>query len=353
MPYRDLLDRLGRLGRHGAGPPSDGSVVALPDGSVDIYYRVFAGRETAVDTRAAFADRIADGRTSSLRAERRSREAGGQAVNLARQAAALDLPVTLYGHLDDPVFDGLPFPTRSMGTPATVRVYGFEDDDLMLSEDSTDLRTWSLADLRAVPGAIPAIESASVVCCVNWVSVRGMDAALRDLAGLDVEGTTVLVDPGDVTGFDEEELVELLASIRRLAEETTVVASANGAEIAALATAAGIDSDALGDRLAGLREHATIAAAVSHERERAVAHCPDGRVSVPNIDAPRVRRRTGSGDRFDGALAAALAADWDWEVALALANACASYHVTIGQTADVDALGAFLRDVSLPGRDGP
>ena len=346
MPYRDLIDRLG----DGLSP--EGSVVSLPDGSVDTYYRVFEGRETPVETRARFAELVADGRTSSVRVEPRSREAGGQSVNLARQAHALDVPVWLYGHLDDPAFDALPFPARSMGEPATVRVYDFADDDLMISEDSADVATWSLADLRAVPGAVEAVESAVVLAVTNWVSVLGMDAAMRELATLDLGGTTVVVDPGDLTGCGRAELAELLGALGRLAEETAVVTSTNAAETAALSAAAGVTADGVADRLAGLRESVGLAAVVSHERDRAVAGTPRGTVRVPNLVTDRVERRTGAGDRFDGALAAALAADWEIGPALALGNACASRFVATAETAGVDDLLDFLREARLPRGEG-
>lgn len=345
MPFRELLDRLG------TGLSARGPVVALPDGSVDTYHRVFAGRGTPVDSRAAFADLVADAGTSSLRVERLTREPGGQAVNLARQVAALDVPVTLYGHLDDPVFDALGFDTHSMGEPATVDVYDFEDDDLMLSADSDDVSTWSLEDLRAVPGAVRTVESATVLCVVNWVSVQGMDTALRDLASLDVEESTVVVDPGDLTRCPTDVLDGLLAALRRLADTTDVVLSTNVAETTALSAAIGGEPGTLGDQLAGLRAAANLTAAVSHGRDRAVADCPDGLVRVPNHDLPHVRRRTGAGDRFGGALAAALAAGWNWTDALALASACASYFVTTALTADTDDLAAFLRDAPSPEPD--
>lgn len=345
MPYRDLLDRLGD------GLESSGPVVAMPDGSVDTYYRVFEGRRTPVETRDRFAELVADDRTSSLRIERISREPGGQAVNLARQVDALGVPVELYGHLDDPVFDSLGFRSGSMGEPASVAVYDFADDDLMLSEDSPDVATWSLEELRSVPGAVGAVESSAVLGVANWVSVRGMDAALRGLATLKLDGTTVVVDPGDLTACSAGELEGLLGSLRRLGEEVAVVSSMNAAETATLATAAGVSSDRIDERLAGIRDRAGLAAAVSHERARAVAHTPDGPVHVPNVPAPSVARRTGAGDRFDGALAAALAADWGWEAALALGNACASHFVATARTAGTADLASFLREVSFPGAE--
>jgi sugar/nucleoside kinase (ribokinase family) len=345
MPYRDLIDRLED------GLPTDGSVVALPDGSVDTYYRAFEGRRTPVETRERFAELVADGRTSSLRVERVSREAGGQAVNLARQVDALGIPVELYGHLNDPVFDSLGFPSRSMGEPAPVAVYDFADDDLMLSEASPDVTTWSFEDLRSAPDAIDAVESAAVLGVVNWVSVRGMDAVLHGLTDLELDGATVVVDPGDLTGCSAGELEGLLDSLRRLADAAAVVSSTNAAETAALARAAGVRADPIDERLAGLRDRAGLAAAVSHERDRAVANTPDGAVHVSNLPAPRVERRTGAGDRFDGALAAALAADWGWEPALALGNACASHFVAAARTAGTGDLVSFLREVPFHGAE--
>lgn len=346
MAYRQLADRL-EDGLSPAGP-----VVSLPDGSVDVYYRVFEGRTTPVETRERLADLVADDRTSSVRVAPLAREPGGQAVNLARQAHALEVPVRLYGHLDDPVFDPLPFPARSMGAPATVRVYDFEDDDLMLSEDSDDVATWDLDDLRAVPGAERAVESAAVLALVNWVSVLEMEAAMREFATLDLEGTTVIVDPGDLTGCGTDELDALLESLRRLAGATTVVLSANPGETTALAAAEGTTSGETVALLSAVRERADLEAAVSHGRDRAIASTPTGPVGVPNLVVDRVERRTGGGDRFDGGLAAALAAGWGWEPALALGNACASRFVATAETASIDDLLGFLRDVSGAGTDG-
>ena len=347
MPYRSLLDRLE------SGLDPRGPVVALPDGSVDTYYRMFEGRDRTVGTRARFAELVADGRTSALRVERQSREPGGQAVNLARQVDALDVPVRLYGHLDDPVFDALGFPTRSMGAPGEVRVYGFDDDDLLISEDSPDITRWSLADLRAVPGAVAAVESAAVLALVNWVSVPGMDAAMRGLATLDLEGATVVVDPGDLTGCSERALAGLLDSLDRLGDATDVVLCANEGETATLAAAAGVSADGVDDHLTGLRDRAGLAAAVSHGRDRAVARTATRAVRVPNLEVERARRRTGAGDRFNGALAAALAADWDLEPALALANACASRFVATAAAAGMAELASFLREVPFPASEDP
>lgn len=188
-----------------------------------------------------------------------------------------------------------------------------------------------------------------------------MDAALRELATLDLDGTTVLVDPGDLTGCETEAIVGLLDSLGRLGEETAVVVSTNAAETATLAAVAGSSTstsastsapvETVVDRLDGIRDRAGLAAAVSHERERAVAATPGGSVRVPSVEAPRVERRTGAGDRFDGAFAAGLAADWGFSPALALANACASYFVSTARTARPDDLVAYLRDVPLAGCD--
>jgi len=73
----------------------------------------------------------------------------------------------VYGHLDHPVFDDLAADAVSMGDPAEVSVLEFDDGDVLLVEDSADVASWTLADLRAAAPDFDATVSADAVCCVN------------------------------------------------------------------------------------------------------------------------------------------------------------------------------------------
>ncbi|WP_256417061.1 hypothetical protein [Halorubrum laminariae] len=132
-------------------------VIALPDGSVDRYYSVENSTGEQIRTRSAFVNLLAAGEIRSLNLVTESIRSGGQAVNAARQVSDLGPRVTLYGHLTDPEIDEFPFPTASMGVPATIHVLSFDEEDLMLSVESEDIREWRIEDLFA---AIPTDPNA-------------------------------------------------------------------------------------------------------------------------------------------------------------------------------------------------
>jgi sugar/nucleoside kinase (ribokinase family) len=316
-------------------------LVALPDGSVDRYYTVTDARRDPVDTLDAFLDLLAGGGVGSLRLVPDGVRAGGEAVNTATQIHALDQVPKLYGHLDDPELGPFSFPTVSMGSPATVHVLTFDREEIMFSVESPDIRSWTLADLVAATAVDPDewLDEA-VVVMQNWVGFPGMTDALRDLATLAVGEATVVFDPGDVTSAPADAIDSLCAALATLADATTVVLTANGAEIERLVEVLGIKPD---DTLpeVRLRDALGIMGVVRHETARAVA--ATGTITtVENFDADRVARQTGAGDRFDGGLAVGLAADLPWDETLALGNVCATYYVQHDRTATTKALLEFL-----------
>lgn len=337
MPYDELAGRL----RDDFDPVTVG---AFPDGSVDDFYRLRDG-DAPVTSRAAFATAVADGR-DSFRLEHVQTAPGGQAVNMARQAAALGDDVSLVGHLDHPIF-GFDFETASMGDPARVSVHLFDADDMLFVEESADLDGWEFADLRAATaGRTAAFLERDALCCGNWASVPGLSAAFGELAEMDPDGGVFCLDPGPLTAVSDDRVAPLLAGLRRLRDAYDVVVSVNGDEAVRLADDAGHDgADPLDpDALAAVRDAAGVHGVVVHGDRRAVAATADGTRSVPALDVRRTTTETGAGDRFSAGLARALAADWGWDVALALGNACAAYYVSTERTADVEGLRAHLRE---------
>ncbi|ELZ36557.1 hypothetical protein C471_14600 [Halorubrum saccharovorum DSM 1137] len=325
MHYEALRSRL-------AGELDYRDVIALPDGSVDRYYGVADATGDRVPTRSEFVDRISADGVRSLKLTPESVRPGGQAVNAARQVSVLGPRVTLYGHLDDPVLDAFAFPTVSMGAPATVHVLSFDERDLMLSVESDALREWRVEDLfAAIPTDPDEWLSDEVVVLQNWVGVTGMTDALRTLADVDLGEATVVFDPGGVTASADEPVRALCRALGTLAAETEVVLTANDGELARLADAVGVDAASV-EREPDLRGELGVDAVVLHDERRAVAATGELTV-VENFEAERVSRRTGAGDRFDGALATGLAAGLPWAECLALGNACATYFVEQGQTA--------------------
>jgi sugar/nucleoside kinase (ribokinase family) len=325
MGYDGLRSRL-------AGELDCRDIVTLPDGSVDRYYAVTDATGDAIPTQDAFADRLADGAVRSLRLVPEAVRAGGEAVNTATQVHHLGQDVRLYGHLDDPELGPFPFPTTSMGTPATVHVLAFDREELMLSVESPDICSWTLPDLFATAGVDPDdwIDD-GVVVVQNWVGFPEMTDALRDLTDVDLGGATLIFDPGDITTVGDGELEALCDVLTAVGNTTEVILSANEAELARLAGALAIEADGT-DREVGLRAALGVAAVVRHDEACAVA--VSGEVtSVENVDSERIVRRTGAGDRFDGGLAVGIAAGLPWEEVLALGNACAAYFVENGETA--------------------
>lgn len=314
---------------------SPGRLLALPDGSVDVTVRVRDAGSRITDA-AAFGRRVADGE-AAFQLDPRGREPGGQAVNMALQAHALGAAVRCYCHCDDPAFD-LPFPTTSLGKPGRVTVCEFDDDALMLAEGSADLAACDADDLRAA-GAFE--EPADAVCVGNYASVPGVAEILTAVADAGGDGPVVL-DPGPVVGIDGPRVERLRDALSEVAAERRVVVSANEPETRALADALATDVDDTPFDPAPVRETLDVDAVVVHETEHALAVTGGSTVRVPNLTVEETVANTGGGDRFSAALAGALAADWEWAPALALANACASYHVATGETADREGLESFL-----------
>lgn len=340
-----------RLVAHLSDPSATLPVVCLPDGSVDTLCRVYDGGQDLVESRERFGQRVARGDIRSVRLEEYDHQPGGQAVNAARQAHALGDDVTLFGHLDHELLD-LPFETYSMGAPAEVTVLSFDRTDLMFSREPPAIGSWSFARLHEGTQPFRArVERAGAVVLANWVSFRELTPAMRTLATYDLDGPVVL-DPGDLSGSDADEVRELAAAMARLDGTTPVVLSANGGELRAFATALGVTRDANPARERELRAALDIAAVVRHDQPAALA-VTDGRfgaetVRVANFEARALTRRTGAGDRFTAGLAHALGSDLDVESALALGNACATYFIETGETGTREALAAFLRTRGPP-----
>ncbi|SDR15971.1 PfkB family carbohydrate kinase [Natronobacterium texcoconense] len=339
MGYNALAERL-------ASEADPRRVTAFPDGSVDEYYVAYDGEENRITERKSFGDAIARSEYDSFPVERESREAAGQAPNVARQAHALGAETTLYGYLEDPVFADLPFETVSMGEPARIDVFAFEDDDLLLSERSETVGNWTLEDLTEATGEKPRDAlAADALCCGNWASIEGLTDALATLADGPLEADTFVLDPGPVSVRSSDDVSRLLEVLGDLESRTDVVYSVNRAELEATVTA--ISSGEAGEddeNLRTVRETAEITAAVLHESEVASAATREGVIALKNLSVDEPRRRTGAGDRFSAGVAVGLARDWEWETVLALGNCCAAYYVETARTGDRDDLRAFLAE---------
>ncbi len=340
------------------------SVTAFPDGSVDRFFAVESGGERVTD-RAAFAERVptdgptefdlrrrASGTTDGSAAEWTSGERsgprantfpGGHAVNLAEQAAALGDDATVYGHLDHPAFDDLAADAVSMGDPAEVAVLEFDDDDVLLVEDSADLASWTLADLRAAAPDFDAAVTADAVCCVNWASFPAMTDALSELAAADPEDSWFVFDPGALVDESADGIGELAGALAALDDPYDVAVSVNRAELHDLARALDCERSDDTDAVAAVRGALGVSGVVLHARDAAVAATRDRRVRATNPAVETPTHRTGAGDRFDAGLAHGLAAGWGWRAALALANHCGAYYVETGATGDRAALADAAR----------
>lgn len=339
MPY----DRLPRRLREDVAP----ALSTMPDGSVDRYATLSAGALRRFEKRETFGREVRAGTHKAFHIRPETTEPGGQCVNTAQQAAALGARVTCYGHLDHAVFDDLPFETVSMGQPATVNVFEFDDGDVLLVEASPDIDAWTLADLRAAAD-LREVFAADAVCAANWASVPGLGPAFHGLADADLPRVPFVFDPGDLVGSDPAGLRDLLGALAALQETFDVVFNANRSEIRATAAALPAPPADDADRVAAIREETGVSAVVMHAEAAAVAATGSGVVSVPNLAADDPARHTGGGDRFSAGLGYGLALGWDWDLALALGNACAISYVRTGETHDAESLAAFLEEEPGP-----
>lgn len=318
------------------------TMTMLPDGSIDRRYGVL-DRDHAPKHREAFTEQLAADRKSFV-TEHRGVSPGGQAVNAAMQASELDADVSLYGHLDHEIFDVLDVETHSMGAPASVNVYQFRDNAMMLTTESTDIQTWTYDDLTANGGA--AALDADAVVWGNWASLPEASKALERVAERPGDGNVFVLDPGEVSMRSRAATRELLAALGSLSNRYEVAVSLNDEELRSLGEAIGVDGDLTATGV-GVRDHAGVDHVVMHETERALAVTDTGVFDVPNFETAEVARFTGGGDRFSAALGFALACDWPWPDALELANACASYYVGRGVTADRTALETYVSKATV------
>lgn len=303
-------------------------VAAFPDGSVDAHVRI-RDRDGELLTRGAVLNRISTGRSTTVHAERRGLEPGGQAVNAARQAHALGDDVWLDGCLDHEVL-ALPFETRSHGEPSRIDVHAYEDGDVTYASISDDVAGWTHESLEPVP-------SADAYVCGNWASVDGMTGSLAALSDR-LDGDVFVFDPGDWTAAGEDPLRRCTAALSVLDDALPVYVSVNGEELGALADALDV-----ADEPCRVRSAAGVTGVVRHETAAAAGATRDDRLEVPNLDVSDPTRRTGAGDRFDAGLAHGLAASGNLAAALALANCCASYYVATGTTGRADELADTAR----------
>ena len=340
MSYDALTDRLGRR-------DDPVTFTAFPDGSRDVHYSVASG-DGRVASRETFGRRLVSG-AESFRLDHRGTDPGGQAVNAATQAHALDAEVTLVGLLDDPLFDELPFRTASIGTPSSVTVYEFDDGDLLMADPSPATDDWTLDALAdALGDRFEAAMGADALFCGNWISFDGMTAALENLADADAALDGVFVfDPGDVTDADTDALTTLGAALEALDDRCDVFVSVDGRELARVGDAVGIDvpADDVDERaIADVRDRIDVSGLVRHETDAATAAVRGRTVTVPNLSVEDAVTQTGAGDRFGAGLACALAREWGIETALALGNCCASQFVATGETGDRETLRDRARE---------
>lgn len=323
------------------------TMTMLPDGSVDRRFGVL-DRGHAPEGRSAFVEQLSGGQRSFV-TEHRGVEPGGQAVNAAIQGRELGADVELYGHLDHEVFGVLDVDATSMGAPASVNVYEFEDSAMMLTTESTDIRTWTYNDLVAAGGE--AALDADAVVWTNWSSLANSTDALHRAADRPGEGGVLVLDPGGVAVRTPAERAGFVDALGALADRYGVVVSANDEELDSLASAVGVEGSVV-ERARSLRELAGITGVVMHGEERAVAATREGVVDVPNFETADVSRFTGGGDRFSAALGFARACGWAWEPSLWLANACASYYVGAGLTGDRAAIAEYASEAAVLAGDG-
>lgn len=345
VSYDELVDRL-------AETDDRRRIVALPDGSVDHYYAVYGLGGERLEHRDELGRQLVDGDGDAYSLEALECRPAGQAVNAALQAGALGDRATVVGHLDHPIFDLLPFETRSMGQPTRIRVLTFDDEEVLFPERAPSRSEWGVGELRAAVDR-ERLAAADALCCVNAASFPGLAGVLEALGSADpADGRPPLVvDPGAIGTLSDADLTAFLAALGSADAAFEVIFSGNRAECAAAVAATDGSADSEFDpaavdaaALEGLRASLGIAAAVLHATEEAAVATRDGRVTVEMLEADGVARTTGAGDRFAGGLAFARARGWTWPASLALGNACAARFVATATTGDRETLRSFVAE---------
>lgn len=310
----------------------DGRVVACPDGSVDTYTHLYDDSDR-LTSRDALARRLREGQRS-FSVEPQRTVPGGQAVNVARQAHALDGAVTLFGHCDADILS-FPFAVESLGPPSRVTVRELDGEDLMVADDPDELTTCDAQRLRQ---AGLYAEPADAVYVGNAVS---MNRIVDILGGFDAGETLVVFDPGPITEMAESRAAELRTVLDALADRRPVVVSPSAAETAAFAEELGIDADDT-TKYQRLRDRLGVDGLVVHGHPTTWVVTDSAR----GIDTPRVERttRTGGGDAFVGGLTTGLASDWSLADAARLGTWCAAHRVSEGDFGDREAV-ASLREL--------
>ncbi|OIB56349.1 PfkB family carbohydrate kinase [Natrialba sp. SSL1] len=349
MSYDHLRDRLAEFDRD----ESDSNrIVSLPDGSIDRRYAVDGDDGARIDTPAELGRQLESNRETFPLTPVDTRP-GGQATNAAQQIHALGEDATLVGYLDHPIFEALEFETYSMGTPAVINVFAFDDSEVLLPEPGpTD--DWSIDALDTVIDW-ERVVGADALCCVNWVSVRGQTDVFDRLRTNPPSPSSpatlpIVVDPGALGIPDDGAVSDFFETLSETdaVDSLAVVLNVNPQEFDRTAAVLGIDADGSGEsvreRLAAVRTELGVTAVVVHGSEAAHAATADDAVTVPMVEIDDPSDTTGAGDRFSGALACALARGWAWETALALGNACAAHFVETAATPTPDQLRTFLEN---------
>lgn len=332
MTYSRLLEKI-------ESPPQP-EVATMPDGSVDRYCSLSTGG-SEIETRQELGREIADFERGTFHVHERQVSPGGQSVNAAEQVESLNGDVTCYGHLDHEVFDTLSFDKVSMGEPVDVYAFDYPEGDVMFAR-GVDEPDWSIRDLERTR-RLEDVFSVDAACICNLVAHPSLTEAFESLGEASLPDATIVFDPGDIVGYPDDKLRDTIEALAALEDSFDVVFNANRQEVEAVAAAVDPSAEADVDRLKAIREAADLTAAVVHARDNAAYAAEDDAYEVEALQVKDVRRHTGAGDHFTGALAYALGADWTPSTALALANAASGYYVATGEPATPHEIDEFVR----------
>ncbi|MDZ7731607.1 MAG: hypothetical protein U5K37_12895 [Natrialbaceae archaeon] len=289
MPYDRLAQRL----EERASP----ALATLADGSIDQFCTLSAGGVGPLRTRAAMGREILDTNRSTFRMDIETTEPGGQAVNVAQQLHAMGSDVTCYGHLDDAVFDTLPFETVSMGDPAVVYAFNFNDSDVMFADKSTDAADWTFEDLRAVDRLSSGVQSMPSAGATGFPFPALLQPS-TSWQPRNCPGFPFRLRPRDIVGFDRDGIEALRQALSAMQDTFDVVYNANRQEIRATAATLPRPPAETHDQLEAIRESMGIDAVVMHAPTEAAVAAGGGTSVVETVHIDRATRHTGGGDTF-------------------------------------------------------
>lgn len=339
---------LERLKRHALSPRAPRAVLGL-DGFVDrIAHRAAGPDGRPLETMDEMAKFLMDRREHSayLSLDGVQARPGGNMPNTALALMGMGVQCTCVGTLGFPAVSEAFEPLKgarlvSYGEPGFCLAVEFDACKLFLSDSGgMSGMTYEAFLRRAGESKLArALEGADVLALLNWGEVAEMRPLWRGIAeellpSLAKKPRYVFCDTADMTHRSDEEVRDLLETLRLLRRQARTVLSVNDGELSSLTDKAGLAAaDPLPDRARALYRTGCVDLLVHHSLRYARALGPDREEALATRLAESPVLLTGGGDNFNAGFMLGLLAGLDEMGCLMTGNAASSHYVRRGRCA--------------------